>query len=126
MNSDSTTLVCLACYNDRLASVCENATEYKLFEIREDKFYPAGHLSLPSKDPMDRTSAILACGVTHLLCGAICKQTHARLLEHNLTVIPWLRGSTGTVLNAFRTDSLTSLRMPGCHIKGNPANGLGN
>lgn len=116
MNPIPITRICLACYKDRLASVCENADEYMLFEIRDDKIYPAGHLSLPSKDPMDRTSAILACGVTLLLCGAICARTRALLEMSGVTVIPWLTGSIDTILRAFRTDSLAPFRMPGCRM----------
>ena len=125
MNSVSTTLICLACYKDRLASVCENADEYLLFEIRDDKIYPAGRLSLPSKDPMDRTSAILACGVTFLLCGAICALTRTILEKNGINVIPWLTGPTDAILHAFKTDSLFSFRMPGCRMHGSKSKGTG-
>jgi len=107
-------LLCLACYQDRLASVCENADEYKLFEIRDSKSYPAGLLSLPSKDPMDRTSAILACGVTYFLCGAICEETLLRLERGRIKVIPWLTGPVDQIIDAFLRNSLASLAMPGC------------
>ena len=114
MSADSTTLLCLACYQGRLASVCDNADEYKLFEIRDDNIYPAGHLSLPSKDPMDRTSAILACGVSFLLCGALCAQTQLHLQGGGVIVIPWLTGAIDEVLEAFRENTLEALTMPGC------------
>jgi hypothetical protein len=114
MRHEPGTLLCLACYQDRLASVCENADEYKLFEIRDDTIYPAGRLSLPSKDPMDRTSAILACGVTFLLCGAIGADTRMRLEGGGVTVIPWLTGRIGEVVAAYRHGTLAGLTMPGC------------
>ncbi|WP_319470932.1 dinitrogenase iron-molybdenum cofactor biosynthesis protein [uncultured Pseudodesulfovibrio sp.] len=120
------TIVCLACYKDRLASVCENADEYKLFEIRDEKFYPAGLLSLPSKDPMDRTSAILACGVTYLLCGAICAQTRTQLENGGVAIVPWLTGCQDDVLHAFRNNALETLRMPGCHSPDTERRGLSN
>nr|WP_321259425.1 dinitrogenase iron-molybdenum cofactor biosynthesis protein [uncultured Pseudodesulfovibrio sp.] len=116
MKADSANLICLACYQDRLASVCENADGYKLFEIRDTKFYPAGLLSLPSKDPMDRTSAILACGVTVFLCGAICNQTRARLEEGGVTVLPWLTGTQDQILDGFLNKTLDDLVMPGTRI----------
>ncbi|CCH50006.1 NifB/NifX family molybdenum-iron cluster-binding protein [Pseudodesulfovibrio piezophilus] len=114
MKTSSATLLCLACYQDRLASVCENADEYKLFEIRNDKIYPAGLLSLPSKDPMDRTSAILACGVLFFVCGAICSTTLTRLEENGVIVVPWLTGHIDEVLMRFAENSLFALVMPGC------------
>ncbi|WP_419786786.1 NifB/NifX family molybdenum-iron cluster-binding protein [Pseudodesulfovibrio sp.] len=106
--------ICLACYKDRLASVCENADRYKLFEIRDNDIYPAGLLSLPSKDPMDRTSAILACGVSYLLCGAIGADTLARLKRAGVEVRPWLTGSISQTVSAMRAGDLSSLAMPGC------------
>ena len=109
-------LICLACYRDRLASVCENADGYKLFEIRDDKFYPAGLLSLPSKDPMDRTSAILACGVTAFLCGAIRNQTRQMLEAGGITVLPWITGSESQVLQGYLRDTLAELAMPGAGV----------
>jgi hypothetical protein len=116
MQSDSAKLICLACYQDRLASVCENADGYKLFEIRDQKSYPAGLLSLPSKDPMDRTSAILACGVTIFLCGAICNRTRHALERAGVTVIPWLTGTEGQVLEGFLRGGLAELAMPGAAV----------
>jgi predicted Fe-Mo cluster-binding NifX family protein len=113
MRQEPGTLLCLACYKDRLASVCENADEYKLFEIRDDTIYPAGRLSLPSKDPMDRTSAILACGVTLLLCGAIGADTRSLLEGGGVRVVPWLTGAVDEVVAALAHDSLTGLTMPG-------------
>ena len=116
MMTDSAKLICLACYQDRLATVCENADRYLLFEIRDNKFYPAGRLSLPSKDPMDRTSAILACGVTTFLCGAICSRTRQVLEQAGVTVLPWLTGSEAQVLDGFLHHSLAALAMPGVAV----------
>jgi len=116
MKAESAKLICLACYRDRLASVCENADGYKLFEIRDDKFYPAGLLSLPSKDPMDRTSAISACGVTTFLCGAIRNGTRHALEARGITVLSWLTGSEEQVLDGYLNDSLSALSMPGAPV----------
>ncbi len=116
MNAESRELICLACYRSRLASVCENADGYKLFEIRDQEFYPAGLLSLPSKDPMDRTSAILACGVTTFLCGAIRNQTRQMLEAGGVTVLSWLTGSEAQVLKGYLRDTLADLAMPGTTV----------
>lgn len=114
MIPESPTRICIACYQDRLASVCENADQYKLFDIRDDEIYPAGLLSLPSKDPMDRTSAILACGVSFLLCGAIGADTRTRLERGGVGVRSWLTGSVDQAVSAFRRGDLSPLAMPGC------------
>lgn len=107
-------LLCLACYGDRLASVFDNATEFKIFRLESNKICPAGHLSLPSKDPKDRTSAILACGVTILICGALCGCTKSEIESTGIKVVPWIRGSVHDVLRALDENSLDALAMPGC------------
>ncbi|MBU1248211.1 MAG: dinitrogenase iron-molybdenum cofactor biosynthesis protein [Proteobacteria bacterium] len=109
--------ICLACYEDRLASVFENAVDYKFFEIFDDgNIYPAGHLSLPSKDPTDRTSAILACGVSYLICGAICGTTKTAIEAAGLKCAPFLKGRVDEVLDALGQGRLNSLSMPGCNV----------
>jgi predicted Fe-Mo cluster-binding NifX family protein len=114
VSEKETKLLCLACYGDRLASVFENAPELRLFTAENGTYSPAGHLSLPSKDPTDRTSAILACGVTHLLCGAMCGRTRNLLDASGVDVLSWHRGSVEEVLDAFRNDTLHNLALPGC------------
>lgn len=107
-------LLCLACYNGRLASVFDNATEFKIFRVEDNNICPAGHLSLPSKDPKDRTSAILACGATTLICGALCGCTRNIIESTGVKVIPWIRGTVDEVLDAVIKNSLGDLSMPGC------------
>jgi len=65
---------------------------------------------------MDRTSAILACGVTIFLCGAICNRTRHTLEHAGITVIPWLTGTESQVLEAFLRGGLAELAMPGVAI----------
>ncbi|MGE4505476.1 MAG: dinitrogenase iron-molybdenum cofactor biosynthesis protein [Desulfovibrionaceae bacterium] len=110
-------IVCLACYEDRLASVFENAAEYKLFEFDDSgNIYPAGHLSLPSKDPTDRTSAIMACGVSFLVCGAVSCRTRNSIESSGMAVAPFVKGSVDDVLQALKTNTLHTLAMPGCRV----------
>ena len=107
-------LLCLACYEDRLASVFDNAPELKLFRVEDNKICPAGYLSLPSKDPKDRTSAIKTCGATFLICGAICGCTVNDLEQTGVRVIPWIRGMIDEILEAYLSNHLENYIMPGC------------
>jgi len=110
----SETIICLACYGDRLASVFDNADEFRFYKVDGEEICPAGRLSLPSKDPLDRTSAILACGVNTLICGAVCRRTQQQFCNAGIAVRPWVRGGVEDVLDAFVQDTLGSLAMPGC------------
>ncbi len=108
-------IICLACYEERLASVFENAQEYRFFDVHENgEIYPAGHLSLPLRDTADRTSAILACKVSFLICGAICGQTRKAMQHAGLSIASFIKGSVEEVLEALRQDALHTLAMPGC------------
>ncbi|NDV26632.1 NifB/NifX family molybdenum-iron cluster-binding protein [Desulfovibrio sp. JC010] len=111
-------LLCLACYEDRLASVFDNAPDLKLFRVEDHKICPAGYLSLPSKDPKDRTSAIIACGATFLICGAICGCTMNELEQAGTKVIPWISGMIDDVLSAYQQNCLENHVMPGCRGRG--------
>ncbi|MBI9109665.1 MAG: dinitrogenase iron-molybdenum cofactor biosynthesis protein [Maridesulfovibrio ferrireducens] len=111
---NSATTLCLACFENRLASVFDNATELKMFQLIDNKICPAGLLSLPSKDPKDRTSATLTCGATFLICGAICGCTRNALEQAGIKVIPWVRGTVDEILEAYRLNLLENFIMPGC------------
>ncbi|WP_338668282.1 hypothetical protein [Pseudodesulfovibrio methanolicus] len=65
---------------------------------------------------MDRTSAILACGVTIFLCGAIRNRTRLTLERAGITVIPWLTGTDRQVLEGFLCGGLAELAMPGVAV----------
>lgn len=109
----SAPLVCMACYQNRLASVFENATDFRLFEHRDGALQPAGNLSLPTSPFMDTTSAILACGVGHVVCGAICTSTQKELEDKGLQLTPWVRGRVDEIRRAWETDSMEGMLMPG-------------
>jgi len=116
--NNKSTLLCLACYEDRLASVFDNAPDLKLFRVEDNKICPAGYLSLPSKDPKDRTSAITTCGATFLICGAICGCTMNELEQAGIRVVPWIRGMIDEVLAAYQQNCLENHVMPGCRGRG--------
>lgn len=113
-SNNNSKLLCLACYKDRLASVFDNASELKMFRVEDNKICPAGYLSLPSKDPKDRTSAIMTCGATFLICGAICGCTVNELEQSGVRVIPWIRGVVDEILEAYQQNRLENYIMPGC------------
>ncbi|WP_051693891.1 NifB/NifX family molybdenum-iron cluster-binding protein [Desulfohalovibrio reitneri] len=120
-------LICLACHENRLASVFENATELRLFDLAEDgHIRPAGRLPLPSKDPTDRISATLACGARFLICGALCRRVEERLAQSGLSLRSWTCGQVDEVLRALREDKLDALAMPGrCRRNKAPCDGQG-
>ncbi|MFO7816506.1 MAG: NifB/NifX family molybdenum-iron cluster-binding protein [Thermodesulfobacteriota bacterium] len=104
----------LVCHDQRLATVFDQATELKLFNIENNKIYPAGHLSLPFRDLMGKISFIKSCGVDILICGAISGCAHNMLKEQDILLIPWISGDIDSVIKAFQKQKLDELYMPGC------------
>ncbi|MFP4167546.1 MAG: NifB/NifX family molybdenum-iron cluster-binding protein [Desulfonatronovibrionaceae bacterium] len=117
---DSETRLGLISHGNRLATVFDQATEIRLFEIIEDKIYPAGHLSLPFGDLMGKISLIKSCGVNILICGAISCCAHNMLKQKDIALIPWITGDLDRVIAAFETQHLHELSMPGCHTPVEP------
>lgn len=107
-------IVSLAAFEDRLAAVFESAESYPLFRLEDGQIYPVGLLSLPKKDPTERITALAAHGVSLLVCGAICGCHRRRCIDFGIEVVPWVCGSSNSVLAALVENSLNTLRMPGC------------
>lgn len=118
-------ILCLACFENRLASVFENSSEFKLYKTDGDDICPAGHLSLPSEDSTDRTSAILACGVHLVICGAISGCTRQIIENAGISILPWVKGEVDQVIEAYKANKLDQLTMPGCHNRPGMGQGRG-
>lgn len=110
---NDTALVCMACYQNRLASVFENATDFRLFEQKDGTLHPAGSITLPATPRIDTPSAMIACGVKHIVCGAICSTTRDQLERVGLCLTPWLRGEVDEVCAAWADGCLDRMLMPG-------------
>jgi predicted Fe-Mo cluster-binding NifX family protein len=110
----------LVCHEERLATVFDQASEIKLFEIKDNKIYPAGHLSLPFGDLMGKISFIQSCGVDILICGAISCYAHNLLKEKDILLIPWITGELDKVVAAFESQRLHEFSMPGCSYTAEP------
>lgn len=108
--------ICLACFQDRLASLFETAPELRLYDTGNGGASPAGVLSMPLSPLPDKVAAMAAHGVDVLVCGGISRCERDIVLRSGMKVIPWICGETGTVLNALRDGSLDELAMPGCRL----------
>ncbi len=106
--------ICLATYKNRLASLFENATTLKMYTYENGSIASAGEMSFPDKGSSSRISAMIACGVEMLVCGALCKNTKQILHNHSIEVLDWRRGDIQEVLDAIISNSDHQLLMPGC------------
>ncbi|MBT8762375.1 NifB/NifX family molybdenum-iron cluster-binding protein [Desulfohalobiaceae bacterium Ax17] len=114
MNEHEEKTICLACYGKRLAAIIDSASDLLVFKLKDDKIYPAGHLSLPLGDLPGMVSLLKSCGVDILICGGISGCTIRILQNVGILVIPWIAGTIEQVLSALQNNRLDKLTMPGC------------
>ncbi|XPV76761.1 MAG: NifB/NifX family molybdenum-iron cluster-binding protein [Desulfovibrio sp.] len=111
--------ICLACYNDRLASVFDNTSELKFYEVSEDStarkltFTKEVHLS--GCESATELATLINQDSGTLICGAICGCTRRKLEQSSISIIPWIKGSVAQVLEAYCHNTLDAQAMPGCH-----------
>lgn len=106
-------LACLACYNDRLASVLENAADLRLYLLEGDGAAPAGRLPLANRLPWELVELLESLDVDILVCGAVCRPTLRLLGRTGIEVRAWTRGEVDEVIAALFSGRLEELAMPG-------------
>jgi predicted Fe-Mo cluster-binding NifX family protein len=123
-------LVCVACFDDRVATLLETATELRFYsqsalEPVRGQGYAAmpvavqcGAVVLPA--PVQRLGMtgliglLEASGAAVLLCGGLTCCALEALRNSGVHVVPWIGGSPGEVAQAWWSDSIGSMKMPGC------------
>ncbi|MDY0304803.1 MAG: NifB/NifX family molybdenum-iron cluster-binding protein [Desulfovibrio aminophilus] len=107
-------VICLACYEDRLASLLDTATELRLFRLDNGGAEERGRMVLPPGGCHALPQLLERAGAGVLLCGAVTGRLLHCLRAAGVDVRPWLRGGLDEVLAAWAAGSLDELRMPGC------------
>lgn len=120
-------LLCLACYGDRLASLADKADQYRLYRVEDGSTELEGGITPPERSATGLAAALSSCGVDEFVCGGITGCCRRQLESTGVSVCPWVSGSVEQVLDAWLSDSLETLSMPGCGGPrcGNPGQGHG-
>jgi len=115
-------LVCVACYGDRVAALLETASELR--------FYAQG-AGQEARRALERDSVLLPAPVQQLglggllgrlrqaeaavlLCGGLTCCALESLRNAGVHVVPWVSGAPSEVAQAWWTDRIQDVRMPGC------------
>ncbi len=110
--------ICLAAYNTRLASLFDNATQLKLYTYDEnEQIHPAGEIFFSGTCASSRISALTACGVDILICGALSGCAKEILTNLGVEVYDWVRGDIKEVIVAWQEGKIDEIAMPGCRVK---------
>ena len=121
-------LVCVACYGDRVAALLETATQLRFYsQGRPGPALPGqGSPGVMEHSPVTLPAAVQELGLTGLigllegsgaavlLCGGLTCCALEALRNSGVHVVPWIGGTPDEVAQAWWSDSIQTLKMPGC------------
>jgi hypothetical protein len=104
---------CLACHGNRLASLLETASLFRLYQLAPPGVVEEGAWPMPDEGLPALAALLRRLDVAVLLCGGAtcCCLGHFR--RAGVAVAPWLAGDIDTVLAAVLGNRLESLLVPG-------------
>jgi predicted Fe-Mo cluster-binding NifX family protein len=124
-------LVCVACFGDRVAALLETASELRFYSrspsgpasgqdqaAAPPTAFQSGSMALPT--PVQRLGLsgligmLKASGAAVLMCGGLTCCAMEALRNSGVHVVPWIGGEPGEVAQAWWSDSIHTMKMPGC------------
>lgn len=108
--------VCLACHGDRLASLLETASAFRVYRFEAADFVEEGVWPMPTEGMIALANLLARAGVVLLICGGATCCCVNHIAHHGVAVAPWIAGDVPTVLTALRQNRLESLLAPGARF----------
>ena len=105
--------LCIAGYQNRVATLLETATELRVYTLEDGDVVRSGMTAMPTAGPCALPSYLKALGVEVVICGGLGKGARDGFEAMGIRVIPWVKGSIEGVLQAFTTDTIDRMIMPG-------------
>ncbi|MDP3428185.1 MAG: NifB/NifX family molybdenum-iron cluster-binding protein, partial [Humidesulfovibrio sp.] len=131
-------LVCVACYGDRVAALLETACQLRFYS--QDRCVPArcdparcdaarpgaGSPGVIQHSPVTLPAAVQELGLAGLiellegsgaavlLCGGLTCCALEVLRNSGVHVVPWVGGAPDEVARSWWSDSIQTMKMPGC------------
>lgn len=105
--------VCLATFGERMAALLENASELRFYEARNGEVISQGFSPMPMGGPRSVAEVLRTAGVDRLLCGAVSEQYAEYLSRAGIELGPWIAGDVQQVLDAWMSNQLRNVAMPG-------------
>lgn len=112
--------VAFAAWNDRIAPVFDVSSRVRLCDIEGGKVVREVTKTLAGELPEARAAGISDLGVQALVCGAISRLLHDRIVLRGIRVVPFVTGDLREVIRAWtdgRFDAAV-FAMPGCRRRG--------
>lgn len=109
-----------AVWNDRIAPVCDVASQFKLVEGESGRILQTTIAKIPGQSPSEKATKLSELGVQELVCGAISRQMHAAAASYGIRVTPFVAGGVTEVIEAWLSGTIAGdyFAMPGCGCRG--------
>jgi len=107
--------VAFSVWNGRIAPVFDVAGTVVIREFSDGNILMEKTVSISIDDDSKKIQALIDCGVTALVCGALSRRFQCFIEEKGIKVTPFISGDIDGVSLAFVQDELdSSFSMPGC------------
>lgn len=110
-------LVCLACYEERVAALLETATQLRLYRQEQAGLAFCDVVPAPQAGVLALADQLAASGVMLLICGGLSGCALSALRQCGVAVAPWVGGAADEVAAAYGAcgqAGLDAFRLPGC------------
>ncbi len=108
--------IAIPIWEDRVSPLFDAARRVVLVEIEESREVKRSEESIGASYPAGRVRRLVDLGVKILICGAISRRLDFMCASAGIQVIPWVTGSSESILQAFLAGKLPGPEydMPGC------------
>ncbi|ATW27528.1 NifB/NifX family molybdenum-iron cluster-binding protein [Candidatus Formimonas warabiya] len=104
----------IAVFDDRVSVTLDNCTQLLLVAFKDNLVCHTRPIPINGDFPLELVRRLKEEAVETLVCGAVSNSLRQLIETSGIKIVPWISGSVEQVLQAFRTDTLENLLMPGC------------
>jgi hypothetical protein len=112
--------VAFSLWNGRIAPVFDVARQVRVVDAVGGHVLAESDEWLPDGAPVQKVAALASLGVGTLVCGAVSRPMRDMLEARAVTVVPFVAGELGSVMQAWLGGRVTAseFAMPGCGGRG--------
>lgn len=103
-----------------VSTVFDFCNQLLVVDIASGQIKDRKTLSLANNTVAGKSARLKELDISVLLCGAISRASYRMIEASGITIIPFLRGTSDEVLEAYLSGRLLDRRfvLPGCHSSG--------
>lgn len=105
--------ICIAGYQNRVATLLETATELRLYTVENADVVSSGMTAMPVAGPHALPAYLKSLGVEIVICGGLARAAQDGFEAMGVRIIPWVKGPIETVLDAYLAGTIDQMIMPG-------------